>query len=822
MAGRPTLCLFGMLSSALIAAAEQPIELATPGAIPRRETRQADVASLLDSAASRLPQGLREILAAKPSPYLVKVHDVGAPTDFDTDIPWHALEKEKDPRFNLPHDGEMGLVNTNTDVNFILGLAVDSETGDHPRAVRVDFNPPRRTTDHLVNLVAQQVQLAGLDARVLFLPVLSDTLLAVIQLRTPEKQSKVVQVAAVCAKSPNGDEPFDRYGYGIHVTTGGLQWIGYNPANAALISSYEEWTRDRDQHRAGSLLCTMVGSEPPSSWDSSRSPERAEARLGFRLPLPAEGSRILLIALNLHRYGAERFESPRQIVLYPRQTPDEAREHSVRAAVESLAADWPSLLHDSFEWYARMPVFRMLEPSWSGDLACAMELPRGNTWSAQGQLRQPWYTFCRVHGHNPYGWWSYGMHAHEHLSTFVVNLTEPALSQSYLRGHLQAITPDGFIRYGVNHTTHDVHPGLATCPLLMWEAWTAYCWSGDRSFLEEAYAAGSRYLRWWRSDERTRAGTMLQHWKDYLETVRDDRDLATWKATGKAEQQEALDLNCYLLSEERALASIAHELGHQNEANDWTADADRRQDEMRRQLWNAQDRVYYGRDLTGGRWARVMDVSTFFPLWSGLASEEQARDIVALLKDPQAFGTDYPVATLAVRHMPEKRRGVYHWRGSNWVEMTWLVIQGLKRYGYNDEAARLAEINCRMVFKTLESSGHFREFYNSLTGEPSDLTDYIWASMPAIMATEIFFGVRPTGEGLEVLPTLPAGWREIAVENLHLRGSTLSIRIRRDSGVRRTTAIVNNEATPLYKNRGLLLRWNELPATCAIEITQPQ
>ena len=71
------------------------------------------------------------------------------------------------------------------------------------------------------------------------------------------------------------------------------------------------------------------------------------------------------------------------------------------------------------------------------------------------------------------------------------------------------------------------------------------------------------------------------------------------------------------------------------------------------------------------------------------------------------------------------------------------------------------------------------------------------------MATEIFLGVRPTAEGLEVLPTLPAGWREIAVANLHVRGSTLSIRIRRDSGVRTTTAIVNDEARALAEKGGI-------------------
>jgi glycogen debranching enzyme len=138
------------------------------------------------------------------------------------------------------------------------------------------------------------------------------------------------------------------------------------------------------------------------------------------------------------------------------------------------------------------------------------------------------------------------------------------------------------------------------------------------------------------------------------------------------------------------------------------------------------------------------------------------------------------VATLAVRHMPEKMRGSYHWRGANWVEMSWLAIQGLSRCGHDAEAARVAEANCRMVFDTLANTGHFREFYNSRTGAPSDLTDYVWTSMPAIMIVETFFGIRPTADGIDIRPTLPEGWNEIGIRNLHVRGRIMSLTVRRE------------------------------------------
>jgi len=795
------------------------IQLPSPPALPRAAPRGADVTTLLAESSRAMAPGLQEALALKPSPYLVKAHDVGVPTDFNTDIPWHLLEKEKDERFDIPHFGKLGLVNTNSDVNWLIGLGV----GDGP----VSFDPTRRCVDHLINLIVQEVTIGDLRGHVLFLPITSDTALAVVALTNASTLPRTVHVESVCTKPPVELVPFDRYGYGVSTTTGKLQWVGYNEPNGALVSSYDEWKR-RALQPVGVLICTMVGSEKPATHRTSLAGGLPggtgveEAVLRFRVDLPPETRRTLLISLNLHRYGAEQFETPMEMVLYPEETESQALAYSIGAAVEALGVDWPQLVRKSFKWYERVPSVQLPPESWTTGFYCALELPRANTWSAQGKLPQPWYTLCRPHGNEPYGWWSYGMHGHEHLSTLVVNITEPALSQSFLRGHFQNQRPDGRMPYGVNRRGVSAHSGdLATCPFLMWEAWNAYLWSGDRAFLEEAYRAGRRWIAWWCSPARTRPGVPLQHWKDYLETVRDDADLATWMATDKAEFQEALDLNCYLLNEQRALAAMAQELGRDDEAAQRQADAEKRLVAMRQLLWHGEDSVYYGRDLVEDRWARVMDVSTFFPLWCGLATADQAPRLVALLHDPEAFGTDYPVATLAVRHMPAHLRGQWHWRGANWVEMTWLVILGLKQYGYHDEAARLAEINCRMAFDTLNKTGHLREYYNSLTGAPTDLTDYIWASMPGIMITDAIFGVRPTARGLEVLPALPAGWSSIAMENLQVRISRLSVHVRRDAKSTHTTVMVNGSPKPTLQGRGVFIPWDRLPTQCIVDIVQP-
>lgn len=809
-----------------VTSASQPADVPAATSRPSHDSGKrvpepaASLPALLGAAAAEIDPSLRNELAAKPSPYLVKAHDVGEATNFHADIPWHLLDKEIEPQFALPDRGTLGVLNTNSDIHWRFGFGVDA---DH-----VTFDPPRRLTDHTIDLAAYEIELKGVTASLMLLPTTSDTLLAVIELenRSDSPQARVLR--SEISKEPLDERPFDRFGYGIHPTTGKLL-----ASEAKAVTDEGAYTArltfqdcsPRKNEPVGKLLCTVRGEPGAEAVRTSlvnprstiTSATRVESVGDYVVELEPGARRRVLLALNLHRFGPERFVT-NSIELYPKQTDAEAMAFGQFAVKRAMGTGLAERFAASYAWYQRVPRFDLPAKSWAADTYCALELPRGNTWSPQEKLQTPWYTFCRVHGHNPYSWWSYGMHAHEHLSTFTMNITEPTLSQSWLRGHFAAQLPSGEIPYGVNLAFDNVHRNLATAPLLAWESWNAYLWSGDRKFLQEAYASSGRFVRWWRSAARSRpageadggAGALLrlQHWRDWVENVRDDKDLPTWAATGGAENQEALDLNCYLLNEERTLAQMATELQLDDESRAWTSLADERAQVMQARLWHAEDGVFYGRDLRTGKWARVLDISTFFPLWCGLATREQAARIVRLLHDPTAFDTAFPVATLAVRQMPERHRGVWHWRGANWVEMTWLVTLGLKRYGYHEEAARIAERNCRMVYDSLERTGHFREFYNTFTGAPSDLTDYIWTSLPAAMVVDIFFGVRPTAQGVEIDPALPAQWPRIAMRHLQIRDQRCDVAVQRiDAG--EEGAITSNLALSATQEGQRVIRWQD-------------
>ncbi|KPJ64550.1 hypothetical protein AMK68_01360 [candidate division KD3-62 bacterium DG_56] len=802
--------------------AAEPVEVRTLLLPPiARKEPVTEYRSLRDTIAA-LPDDLRYVIektARKANCYLLKAFDVGQPTKYASDFVWHDLRKEK--AWQLPFGGCLGVVNPNSDLNYLIGFA--SGGG------RARFHFPASPTLHLIDALGYRCSAAPrVEAQVTFIPVAGDTLQVVVALRNTGPGARTVSVVQAVARQPLSLTPSQRYG-GVTVTAGRMRWAGHDPGNDVAMAVLDEWTPAADE-RVGALVATLAASEPSASVTMSDEPngkpwsdgELGACQVRYEVKLPARGERVVVLALNMRRFSEhEGAPTSRGTVFYPKETEAEAMAESARLAVATLGNDWRRSLRDRIARYRDLPVIALPRPTWIADYYACLELPRANTFSPWGTIKHPYYNFCRAHGHEPYGWWSYGMHGHEHLSTFVTNVTRPELSAFHLRGHFQNQSADGGFPYGVNHQSRPgEHTSGATCPFIAWEAWTAYLWSGDRDFLRDAYQACLRdYGDFWLGT-RDRTGEGLVHWANWWETVRDDPDLPTWTLSGGAEKQEALDLNCYLLVVERTLAEMARELGNQDEERAYLAAADKRVRLMNAYMWDARDRCYYGiSEIFPDDKVNVKDISTLFPLWAGLATAERADALVAHLQDPASLGTAYPVPTLA---KDEPLFGAqWHWHGSNWVEMSWLPILGLQRYGYYDEAARLAEINTRMVFDTIDKISHFREYFNSITGEGVGLYDYIWTAMPAIFITQIFFGIEPTAVGLRVMPALPEGWDDISIGSLKVRGRRVSVRVTRDPKATETRAKVNGRTWPVEGGRGVFVPWDKIGRRVSVDIVQP-
>ncbi|MDH7602686.1 MAG: trehalase family glycosidase, partial [Armatimonadota bacterium] len=572
-------------------------------------------------------------LAHKPCPYIVKTYDTAGGTNYNSDYTWHALDKEK--LFELPGLGMLGLVNPNSDIYFAFGFGVGCR--------KIQYELKFRPVVHLADMLIYRVELQeDLECEVLFRCASSDTVIGAVVLRNLANEDQLVNVGNLFGKDPRTNPPYQRYvfpqtrhGSGVTTTAGGIAWMGAIGDGRAGLVCFYEWAKGVCGGRR--LLATVlevVGEHYEPAFSDRHAPPPGTLAGDRAVVVPARGTATFAQALNLRRFALEEVENPILMPqLYRKESEEEAAQAGYRSCVVSLAEDLGSLIRESVEPYKVFPRVSLPSKSWEADFYACLELPRASTFSPYGLLERPFYNFCRVHAHEPYGWWTYGMHAHESLCTLFNNAVYPDLSADYLRGHITQQDAEGMYPYGVNHAGRDPYhkPGTATAPLIVWEAWNTYLWSGDREFLQEAYESGKRNHEWWLARRSPRRDGICRWVDKSVESVRDDDHLPTWQATDGSQYQDALDLNCYLLVQERTLAAMAGELGRKQEAVHFAKMAQERGRLMNELMWHPEDQVYYGKGDAQDAWVRVKDISTFFPLWSELAPNGRFERIAELV-----------------------------------------------------------------------------------------------------------------------------------------------------------------------------------------------
>jgi len=164
-----------------------------------------------------------------------------------------------------------------------------------------------------------------------------------------------------------------------------------------------------------------------------------------------------------------------------------------------------------------------------------------------------------------------------------------------------------------------------------------------------------------------------------------------------------VDLNSLLYKTEKDLEHISALLGRTEEARAWGERAARRQEWVNRYLWDAQRGMYFDYDFVAGRRSDYEYATTFYPLWVGLASDEQARALVGKLSHFEQPGG------LAMSRRESGAQWDYPY---GWAPIHLLTIEGLRRYGYGPDADRLSRKFLDMVAANYRREGTIREKYD--------------------------------------------------------------------------------------------------------------
>jgi len=165
-------------------------------------------------------------------------------------------------------------------------------------------------------------------------------------------------------------------------------------------------------------------------------------------------------------------------------------------------------------------------------------------------------------------------------------------------------------------------------------------------------------------------------------------------------------LNSLLYKTERDLEQMSHELGWNEDAKRWAEKAGERRRQMLQYFWDERRGLFFDYNFKTRTRSSYEYATTFYPLWSGLASNEQARAVAANLHLFEQPGG------LAMSRYESQAQWDYPY---GWAPVQLLAIEGLRRYGYDRDADRLTERFLSMVLENFRTDHTLREKYNVVT-----------------------------------------------------------------------------------------------------------
>jgi mannosylglycerate hydrolase MGH1-like protein len=153
-------------------------------------------------------------------------------------------------------------------------------------------------------------------------------------------------------------------------------------------------------------------------------------------------------------------------------------------------------------------------------------------------------------------------------------------------------------------------------------------------------------------------------------------------------------------------------------------------------LWDERRGLFLDEVQPGGARPGVVTWAALSPLALPDLPEEIGRRLVEEhLLNPAEFLTPVAPPSVAVSEPSYEPGGSDHgpirryWRGPTWVNSAWMVWLGMRRLGYEEEAAAMA----RGLIGTVEREG-LREYYDPRNGTGMGATDFAWSALIAELA----------------------------------------------------------------------------------------
>jgi glycogen debranching enzyme len=277
------------------------------------------------------------------------------------------------------------------------------------------------------------------------------------------------------------------------------------------------------------------------------------------------------------------------------------------------------------------------------------------------------------------------------------------------------------------------------------------------------------------------SGLANQGWKDSQDSVfHADGRFATGPIA-------LVEVQGYAFAAYRAMAAMALRRGEEEQAEIWTAKAERIRHAVETRFW-MEEQGFYAIAIDGeGELCRVRTSNPGHLLFSRLAAPQRARRVAEQLLSRE-FASGWGVRTLGLceaRFNPMS----YH-NGSVWPHDTALSVLGMSHYGERDGVVALTAA----MFETAASyEMRLPELFCGFTRQPGEppvaypvaCLPQAWAAGSVFMMLQACLGVTVDGEAGTVTvidPPLPIGIDQLRVDRLKVGEEVIGLTFQRHGG----------------------------------------
>ncbi len=166
-------------------------------------------------------------------------------------------------------------------------------------------------------------------------------------------------------------------------------------------------------------------------------------------------------------------------------------------------------------------------------------------------------------------------------------------------------------------------------------------------------------------------------------------------------------LNSLLYLMEMQTAEIMEILGRKGDGEAWKKKAAVRAGAMNRLMWDSETGRYSDYDFATKKVRDYPFLTTFYPLWAGIASKEQAAQLVKLLPLFERDG-GLQTSTQVTGNQWDAPFG--------WAPLELIACQGLRKYGYNEDADRISMKWLALIRDQYRAHGFIVEKYDVVHG----------------------------------------------------------------------------------------------------------